>query len=279
MHKLKYALQSLESSAPDDLRPVDPPLSIRGDFVFILSDLHIPFHNKPWLRSILKHASSLRDKYPKAKIVAVIAGDFCDFNMFSNHGQVEKDTSFRQAITFAGLVMDSLAAVFHRIHICPGNHDVRPQRIIKKLTGDFGFWVVFKLIQDAMTPGIILSRNISMTERNFIEINTDQEFPWAAVHPVSYSKIPNKVPTDLATRHQVCVVSGHTHHPPSFGNTPCGKFVGLENGALLDTRYTTYTTNMSMFPQHMNGYTLLIRCKDKTKFAQYSQQGFNYEKD
>jgi len=262
--KLKKAKLILESSFDTNIKSLPPPLKIYTDLAIIISDVHIPFHSKPWLEKALVMAYDLKKLYPKKQLTLVIAGDFLDFTMFSQYGKDARDSNFRKAIGMGTKVLDAFAQICDEIAIEPGNHDYRMVKAVKKMTGGFGFQEIVKLL----TADTHFSPKMKFTERNVIHIN-DQ---WAAVHPVSYSKIPGKVGLDLAVRHQMNIINGHTHHPPAIMPTPCGKFVALENGCMQNSAAAGYLQNLTLFGQHMCGFTVLKQCSDKMRFKQISEQ-------
>ena len=264
---LDDALNILESSFDPEVKDLGSPLHVNTDLAIIISDVHIPFHSKPWLKRALIVAYDLKKLNPSKKLTLVIAGDFLDFTMFSDFGIDDRDINFRKSIAMGSQVLASFAKMCDFIVVTPGNHDMRLVKKMKKMTGGFGFREIMQLMLSEEILRPVLGK-FSHSGRNFCIINNQ----WAAVHPVSYSKIPGKVGLDLAVRHQVNIINGHTHHPPAVMPSPCGKFVALENGCMSDSTAQGYLQNMTTFPQHVNGFTILMKCKDKTRFKQISAQ-------
>lgn len=204
----------------------------------------------------------------------MIGGDLLNLTMFGRHGHTERDVNFRHTLQVGAKVLDAFAHVVDEIVICPGNHDARLVHKMRAMTGGFGFHEIMSMIIHEMTPGIIAQENLIYTERNFFIYN-DQ---WAIVHPKNYSKIPGKVPRDLAQIHQLCVVSGHTHHAPCAVATHDGRFMGLENGCMLDISNEEYLQDMDSYPHHKRGFTELIKAPDGvTRYRQHSEMKLNLD--
>jgi predicted phosphodiesterase len=244
-----------------------PPLKAQFDAAIVLTDVHIPFHSEKWMEMAIRRGYELGKEH--AKTVCLIGGDLMDLCMFGDYGHNDKDSSARKTIEDTAYILRALYQVFDEIYICQGNHDLRFTKAIK---GKLGFDELMDMIRYRVSSHILMD-HLHTSPRNFILC---QDNTWAIVHPKNYSKIATTVPRKLAELHQMNIIGGHTHHPPSFASTSNGKFVGLENGCIQDRSVVSYLKDMDLFPQHMYGFTELIKCPDgKTRFRQISEQDLN----
>jgi UDP-2,3-diacylglucosamine pyrophosphatase LpxH len=264
---LYESLSKLDLTFRDSVKPLTPPLQAWFDYCIVLSDIHIPFHSRQWTGKAFKEGYRIKKRYPDKKVILAIAGDLLDLVMFGSYGHNDADASAKQSIKEGGLFLEAALGIFDEIYICPGNHDIR---FVKALKGKLGFGSLMRLMMAEMgSQG--LSERIHVTSRNYILLNED----WAACHPMGYSRIATTVPRKLAARHRRNVICGHTHHAPSHAPTECGQYIGVENGCLQDKSKVGYLRNMTNFPEHQFGYTILGKCADgKTRFKQRSEQDY-----
>jgi len=258
---LDLAKSWLKKSFRDDVPDCPPPLSFYGDFVVNISDIHIPFHNENYCELAIRYGYDFKKKNPTKKCVLNIVGDLVDFTAGYKFGHSEVDHSMRQSIRDAGYLLTAFAKVFDVIVYTKGNHD---DRVSKKMDKLLGFPELVVLIRDAMESRCILDDNFLWSDYNYSIVNGS----YMTVHPHNYSRLACTVPRKIAERHQISVITGHSHHAPSFVPTVCGRFVAIENGCLVQREKVGYTKDITTFPLHQNGFTILqVDNKGRTRFA------------
>jgi len=266
---LSQSIEIIKTSKRKDVVPLVRPLNAEFDIAIVITDVHIPFHSEHWLEKVLRQAYKLRLDNPNKRIALIIGGDFLDLSMFSQFGHNNKDSDAKKSIEDGAIVLRALYKLFDYIYMCAGNHD---ERFMKALNGHLGFDDLMKMLRSDIR-GHIPDTHLLTTSRNFILC---QDKTWAIVHPRNYSKIATTVPRKLAELHSMNVISGHTHHPPGYASTSNGLHVGLENGCIQDKSLVGYLKDMTLFPKHMFGFTILLKCNDgKTRFKQISEQDMN----
>lgn len=256
----KQAKKHLDASIRHDMGDAAKPLMLNADFTCVVSDVHVPFHNKDLTQQQLKVGYDFKKANPKKFALLVLGGDVIDFSSHYKHGFNESDPSWRRSIQDTGKYLDAFASIYDAIAWVPGNHDIRFGKRLEKLLGHRE--LVF-LTQRHMTEGIIPLDYFHYTEYNYCVVNDE----WLIIHPFNYSKKPCKVACDLAEVHKKNVIIGHTHHPPEAQTTKSGLYVGIENGCSLDENKVEYVKNATTFPGWGNGFTTLTLCDDgKTRY-------------
>jgi len=191
--------------------------------IAVLSDIHIPFHDKRSLSLVLKFLYDLKIKE------IILNGDFLDFH---NLSRWPKDLSIKPTLSdeiSKGIQVTRLLQDIAPITWILGNHEVRLQDYISKQCKELhGFVNIFEKFPD----------NI-----NYIPFTPDQ-----AYQPIDNLIIRHVPPpggnnvVSCAKSAGISTISGHTHRR-QFGtfNAYNGHSVSYHNsGCLCDFRQTIY---------------------------------------
>jgi len=255
-----YAPQTLRKKERDSLfgqvqattawRPcdLDGILQITAPLVGVISDLHAPLHSGLWLMKAIETFKHFGVKH------ILLNGDNVDANQISRHaGQYfNRRSNLEDDLDAFEAVLKMLCEHFDAIYIDAGNHDMR---LVHKFGGEVSYKRMMQMIYS--------DPKIKVTSRSFCFVNDSVE----VIHPRQYSKIRGKLPSDLATRWQKSILTGHQHHS-AMTISQCGKFQACDVGTLADVELQDYIRNeRNTYAEPMNGFAIIfgnrIQCFDK----------------
>lgn len=207
----------------------------------ILSDLHCPFENRPWIEYALSCAAA---RWPDGYGI-VLAGDLYDFGELSRHNYDARPALIEREFAAAGEILRLLAGAAERVVIMPGNHDLRFARRT-------GLPVLMEQLV-RLAAGEI-PRNIETTNYEYVTVGS-----WLIGHPQAYSKRGGQVAAQIALIRQRNVIVAHDH-TVGMQVSECGRFQGWSLGHCTDQalhRYASQTltthriwTNGAMLLDH-----------------------------
>ena len=219
-------------------------LHIECDDFIVIADLHLPITNYQLLNQALLDAKTRGIK------TCVIAGDLMNMDALSRHEMKQiEEGSLPGEIEAANKAMIAILDTFERVILTRGNHDERWARALQnKLMFTESMRV---LLHDVPAEA---KKRLLITESDHVYVHTSQG-KWLFCHTRSYSRIPGKVPSDIALIEMCNVGAGHRHH---FGVSHASNgFTVLELGGFFDgnsTEYLHYYKNN--FPKWQQGYTV-----------------------
>ena len=262
--KIDTIAQELSDTVREGIDEIPAPEVIHGDIVFVISDIHVPFHSVYWLTRLCELALKRRKQFPDAKVVLAINGDFLDLQMLSDFG-AGKDAVMRSSMIETAQVLDAIGPLFDEIAWNPGNHE---DRFARKMERQLGFSALAKIIKTDVKN--MAWDDIKIISHNYTVINDS----WQCIHAKRYSKIQTKTAVSLAERWRINTIQGHEHHPPGFARSACGEYFGVMNGHMTDTKKQAYIQlNRDLFPHWENGFVELYKGSDGiTRFKLYSEK-------
>lgn len=269
---LDLALYSYEDAFRDlckytgKKKNVKQPKSKKEEKILVLSDFHIPFHNK----ESLKQAVSAHEDAD----VLVIVGDYLDcysVSKFANYQNVP----LKEEITQATAVLDFLVSKFPKVIILSGNHEDRVKKYFESRVGSNVLFLVQYNLLDLLAKPYdnvhIVRDNYTFGKGNgeaeishFTKIGND----FVVGHFERSSKIPLKAANlaydwiaswgDWFNLNGVRLyLQGHTHRLSKYplGN---GKVVIGETGCLC--RIQDYAIEPKAgYSAHLNGYWVVYQ--------------------
>lgn len=217
------------------------PLALSLDTWLYCSDLHIPFHNRDWLKRLILVAG----KHDVSTLV--IGGDLYDFASVSRHPKTEQQASLNETIRIAGDVLVALGRYFERLYILPGNHD---NRVASKLDQP----LEFASLIHASIRGRIPAERITTTDYDYIRIDD-----WVVGHPRFYSSTPARGVARVAQLQQCNVIGAHNHIVGMMQSAD-GRYWAIDPGHMTDPALTPYmmqSAGLSKYAAWKNGFVLV----------------------
>jgi len=215
---MAYALNN-----KDIIRAKVDEFDSKGDRVFVIADLHIPFHDQLSIDTALDYA----DKYKPTKIV--ILGDLVDFFKISRFPDAKKPgkKSVGQELTIAKEFLEELKERYKcKIIYYEGNHEQRLSRYILNNASEIGELVenLLPRILDFDKLGITyLTRPFQIGRLNYLH---GHEKPSGSYNPEYVTNVIFKVVLD----HFIC---GHFHRNQTKTFKGIGKsYKGISLGYL-----------------------------------------------
>lgn len=247
---LREAMSGVKSKAIEiknqsELLSSDDEIIIpKGTRGVVTSDWHIPLVDAEAVEVMLQEA--VRNN---ATDYLVIAGDFLNLDALSRFPIKQRGSSLENELLVAREIIQELVKTFDSIIITKGNHDER-------------LWVALgDKVSYKQTIGWLLGLDVQdkvrLTSRDNVTIETLGEHNWYICHTRQYSKVPLKIPIELAAIHEMNIAAGHRHHH-AIGNSLNGKYRVVELGGLYDTQATEYIKSYSnTMPRWVNGFMIL----------------------
>ena len=212
---------------------------ISDENTIVLSDIHVPYHDKPMLELALACAETSKVKN------FIIAGDFLSLDAFYDGGVVE---SVMAELDLARKIVEHIDDSFNspKIYWIMGNHEYRLVRQTEKQLGI-----------DALAKIIEGGADLEVSDLAWMRIKG-----WGIVaHPGNYSKIPLSVPLELAEINRSNIITAHTHHVGQAYSK--SGYAAIESGVLCDQERAAYKQRlMKRMPQWGKGF--VITKKDMT---------------
>jgi predicted phosphodiesterase len=212
-----------------------------------LADLHLPITRFDIIRDAV--ASAQRHGCTDW---CIIAGDLFNFDALSDYFPKQQDHTLQGEIAAGGEVLALLLAVFKRVIVTKGNHDIRLQ---KALGYRMRFEHSLRMVLPHLTPE--QDARLEITGRDYAIVDTELG-EWRLCHTRQYSETPLTIPAKIADVHQQHVGGAHRHHH-GVTRSRSGKLI-LELGGAFDTDRTEYLEQWSTtHPRWQPGWVLLHR--------------------
>lgn len=205
-------------------------LHIEGHDVAICSDIHLPTTRFDWLDEFTRKAKEAGIKK------LIIAGDLFDQSSLNRHDKEWKEAKdFESEMALGALLVRDWLTWFDHIYILRGNHDVNYVR-------NMGWVVSFAKSMRMLLSDLTQEEHdrITIVDSDSCYVHNDQGM-WMVAHTYQFSKVPGKIPSDLAMIHKECVgvIGAHRHH---YGliTAPNGGFA-IEAGHFSDSQRLAFT--------------------------------------
>jgi predicted phosphodiesterase len=212
---------------------------VPDDTICVASDVHIPYHDEVLLAQMLHNCHNYGIK------ALVWLGDLLDLPTFSSWGLEDYSTNFLRELEIARGVIEMAADVVEVQYWSRGNHEARWMRKLDN-----------QVYLDQLARMAGLSHLID-TGKLIISDNPSLEAPgnWLLTHPSAYGRIPLDIPSQLARKYRMNVMSGHSHH---WGMSVIEDFTVCETGGLFSPDHTRYIQyNVRPGRQWVQGYWFL----------------------
>lgn len=219
--------------------PVLKPMVIDGP-VTLLPDLHVPYHNAPFLNKMLELSRAW------AIPTCVVTGDLFQFDAFSKfvrHPAIDT----KQELAVCEKVLTVLCDTFEKVILLEGNHD---WRLSKRL--------------DQEIPNAKLQRIFSLADNfTFSDYSVCyHKAGWKIGHPNAFRKARVALPRELADNDLLNVASCHTHgwgHTRSYN----GRYYAVDLGHCCDPDRLEYVVHQwKPMPKWWLGAMILNRGLD-----------------
>lgn len=246
-----------------------PPMA--GDFQnwIILPDLHVPFHNKNLLNSVLSYLN-------QNKVDGIIlSGDFLDLKSLSAYDadKVQDFTLMDEYLAGREVILDIEAVLkpgCQKIFLC-GNHEYRYYKELKKLSGS-------KLGSALLSPDSALKltengwKYLSNWQEDYILLGNNLE----VIHGTITSQNASNAQLAKSSVNGRSVMFGHTHRL-SFASS--GKYSSWNIGTLADIDDVNAFGYVDRYIRQswQNGFALVTIDKDGDHFVtpvKCSKDGF-----
>lgn len=220
--KLGKSLAGVPLVMPSTAPKYDAPPRVGGD-ALVLADLHVPYHDGPWLNRCVDLA--LHWRVPNL----VLAGDILDlsalksFAPFFRAEEGEEVPDLESEFEDAGRIFDSFAA-FERTLYISGGHELRLLRTLDRPLAVARFAKLFTDLPQ-----------LEMSAYHKCEIGGG----WHVSHPKNMSVIPARVPFFLIRKVRKNVAIGHDH-VWGMVQDESGKNVAVSIGVCCDPKRLDY---------------------------------------
>lgn len=217
------------------------PLALSLDKWLYCSDLHVPFHNREWVKRLI-----LAAQYHSVDTL-VIGGDLFDFDSTSRHPKTQRQSDLNQTLHIGGDLLVALGRYFRHLYLLPGNHDAR---VAAKLDTP----LEFNALVHAAIKGRVSAERITTTDYDYIRIND-----WVVGHPRFYSSVPARGVAQVAQLQQCNVIGAHNHLVGMMQSSD-GRWFAIDPGHMTDARLTPYmmqSAGLSKYAAWKNGFVLV----------------------
>lgn len=221
----------------------------------ITADWHHPIVNDKLIQRLFDQSRD--EKIKKLYIV----GDWFNQDHWSNYDPKQPDANIEAELESSTHYMNECAKIYSEITFIEGNHDIR---ILKKLGYTVSFSTAMSMLFHDLSDRSKQRLRFVEADHEFLELSktkigrysSNQITRWLLAHPKEYSRIPLRVPRELAGIHFCNVLVGHSHHTAS-GFDRSGKLVCGELGGFFDADNFDYKKSTTTFPEWQPGYAIL----------------------
>jgi predicted phosphodiesterase len=195
--------------------------------ILVMSDLHVPCHDKAWIETVVNYALSKNIRR------LLIAGDLLDLAQFAKWPG-PTDYNVEMEMDLAEKVLKWLKQYFTQIDIVLGNHD---RRFAKKL-------------DNQISPTAMMSKWFAGLAKVHHHDHALVGNTWLVSHPGTYSRVPTKPAYDMCAVYGKNVAVAHTHKL-GMARDVSGTKWGVEIGMCADDskfayKHMTLTTHPRM---------------------------------
>jgi hypothetical protein len=221
------------------------PLTLDLDRWLYASDFHAPLHNRQWVKRLVAVART------HGVDTLVVGGDLFDFDSSSRHPKTTRQAGLNSTLAIAGDLIVSLAGVFDRLYILPGNHC---RRVATRLDEP----LEFDSLIHAAVKGRVANGKIVTTDFDYIYVG-QEDSGWVVGHPRYFSTIPAKGGAEVAMLQRRNVIGAH-NHIVGLSQSKDGRFWSIDPGHMTDPSLTPYlmeSNGLSRYPVWRNGFILI----------------------
>ena len=236
----------------------------------VLSDLHIPFHNKEALASIVQ-------SHPEMDGV-ILAGDFLDCYSLSRFLK-ERDAPLQDELAQGKAVLTTLAERYPKVWAIGGNHERRSLNFFaQRLPAELLFLVSYNLLEyithNLPNVEIVKNEHKDVTTEHFFELGD-----CVIAHAETTSKVPlkhvqgfeewlRKWRYALEQKSWRAIMQAHSHQGGQF-YAHGGEILWMELGSLVTLKGMDYALRGDVkYSPPTLGYGLLVQDEGRTDFGE-----------
>lgn len=197
------------------------PLNIHCDNAVIVGDVHVPCTDYEFSRLVLYVARKQGVK------TLIVAGDTFNMDSWSKYQAVVPAPKWQEERDAARVLFSEWVEWFDDIYVLMGNHD---RRLQKWSGGQLGEADIFGMVDS--------SSKVHTSNFGWMMVETAAG-EWRVTHSSQYSINQLTVAEQLALKHQCNVITHHEHHA-AIGWDRYGRYVIVNNGALVDPAKLAY---------------------------------------
>lgn len=216
-------------------------LKIKKDKAMVISDAHIPLHDKKLFNIMLNVAQE------KDIRTLICDGDLLNVDAFSYFDQKVPEESLARDFSWERMEVEEALSIleknFDEIIVNVGNHEIN--RLMAVFKGSLNLRDIFKLFTNNI-------KQYDITNRDHI-ILTSGNNKWRICHPKNYSQIKGRISYRLADKYQMNIISAHGHFC-GMNISLNGKYIVIDSGGLFDTKKIAYIQNTNTYPEWNQGF-------------------------
>lgn len=231
----------------------EPIPEITSDGIVIYPDVHSPLYNK----ELFEWAMRFQDKWGIG--TAVFPGDLHDMR-FCSPWVPDIGVNAEHDMFKTGKLVNAVESISDTIWIAQGNHE-------GWLDKAYGRQITKEMIHRIM----LLSDRTHITDKHMVVLHdTNSQYPWAIGHPDEYNQVKGTVPTVIANKLWMNVVTTHEHAIYTSHSTG-GQVVVASTGCLADTSKLGYLVNkMNKKPVQQMGFAVIKNGKLYNFHSEYT---------
>lgn len=252
--KERQAIMAQILEIVDSVPKLDHYEKLTGDYV-VTHDWHSPFFSGKWVQRLF-HVSWLYGI--RRHICAGDMFDLTNFSEFAKSTYNEKDAEWElgRAGKSVSLILDG----FDENILLSGNHDRRMLKMVFQFGANIKFKTSLAMILQEQKQNLLISDYpYCILNGKKAIINGKQEYVdgWLICHPKNYSVITARVPTALAGKFEMNVLSAHGHHM-GWVYSDNGRYICIDGGGMMDLTKTDYVMkSITKHPRWQNGFTII----------------------
>lgn len=217
------------------------------ELIAVTADWHVPLTNRVFVQSFFDRIES---EYARTKTLFVI-GDLFNFDALSNYSPKQASASLAVELPKIKDTLLEMSQYFNKIVLTKGNHDMR---LLRKLEWATTFQESIRMVLHDIPNS--LKKKLIISDHDHCYLLDKSNRDWFLAHPTEYSRIPLRIPRELADIHKCHVMTGHSHHS-AVGYDKSGKYTCVELGGFFDNEAFDFTKATTTFPRWQIGYALI----------------------
>ena len=197
------------------------PMRVKCNNALVVGDVHVPCTDYEFSKLVMYVARKQGIK------TLIVAGDTFNADSFSRYQAVIPAPTWAQERDAARVLFAEWTDWFDDIYVIMGNHD---RRLQKMAAGQFSESDIFGMVTS--------SPKVHSSNYGYMTLETAAG-DWRITHSSQYSINQLTVADQLALKHQCNVMTHHEHHA-AVGWDRYGRYVIVNNGALVDANKLAY---------------------------------------
>lgn len=237
-----------------DYRPYIPQdVFLKFEPTAIFADIHSPNYH----REAFREALLLSKKRGIKRVICL--GDTIDNEWCSVYFDVAKRSGIDAVSTIIEtnyIMLKGMAAVFDEIVIVRGNHD---ERLLKMLNLNLSMADMYKMFSISTRKGQPnIYDKLNIIEKYHVYMKDSPTGDWLLAHQKNFSSVRGKIAQDLATIHEINVVTSHIHDLAITTSRNKHRYYAVAPGCLADESKMSYKTmRVSTYSPWILGWAII----------------------